>query len=175
MLWENHLTSLTGQLSNEDEILMVFLFCRNLWMDVLALSGTKPTALFIKREIASGRLVGERAAQVINTLAFSMRKPDQDIIAEILDLCKSPAVMSHSSLKKACWLSFGTLAHTSCVNDLETTTSIQNTLVKTGNPHCTPEGRRRFVMVRAFSLSVTGFLPDGSLKAYLEFPAIRTI
>ncbi|XP_055338826.1 vitellogenin-6-like [Paramacrobiotus metropolitanus] len=118
---------------------------QKLWMDILALSGTKPTVLFIKREIASGKLVGERAAQILNTLAFSIRKADKDIVNEVLELCKTPAVAAHSSLKKACWLTFGTLAHTSCVDDLETTTSIQNVVVKPGNPHCSSDGKRRFV------------------------------
>lgn len=118
----------------------------NLWFDVLALTGTKPAVLYIKREIINGKLVGERAAQLLNTLAFSIRKPDQDIVNEVLTLCKEPTVTAHSAMKKACWLSFGTLAHSSCVEDEETTTSVQNTVVSRGNPHCNSETRRRFVI-----------------------------
>ncbi|GAU88667.1 Vitellogenin [Ramazzottius varieornatus] len=115
-----------------------------LWFDVLALTGTKPAVLFLKSEIASGRLSGERAAQLLNTIAFSIRKPDEDIINEVLSLCRNGAVAAQNGLKKACWLSFGTLAHTSCVYDLETTVEIQSTEVKPGNPKCSPEARQRF-------------------------------
>jgi hypothetical protein len=116
----------------------------NLWFDTLALTGTKPAVKYIKREIQNQNLDGERAAQVLNTLAFSIRKPDQDIVKEIRELCKQPTVAGHSGMRKACWLSFGTLAHASCVDDVETTASIQNTAVKPGNPQCNGQTRKQF-------------------------------
>ncbi|OQV17559.1 Vitellogenin-6 [Hypsibius exemplaris] len=118
----------------------------NLWFDVLALTGTKPAVLYIKREILSGNLKGERAAQLLNTLAFSIAKPDQDIVQEVMTLCKQSAVAADSGMKKACWLSFGTLAHASCVDDVETIQSVQNNAVKNGSPKCDNQSRQRLVI-----------------------------
>jgi len=118
----------------------------NVWFDILAACGTKPAVLYIKKEIVERNLDGERAAQVLNTLAFSIRRPDQDMVAEFLSLCKEPTVAAHSGMKKACWLSLGTLAHSSCVDDEETITEMQNTPAKNGDPKCTAQTRQRLVV-----------------------------
>ena len=96
-------------------------FCRQLLLEVSVMSGTNPSILFLKDLIESEEMSPIRAGLTISMLPHYIRTPTVQILDQLFELVKSPAVTKHEMLRSNAQLAFATIVNRACIDVGKTT------------------------------------------------------
>lgn len=92
----------------------------DMWMifrDAVVQAGTPPAFTQIKTWIMNKKLQGEEAAQVISSLARTIRYPSKEIMTQFFDLAMSPEVQQQRRLNTSALIAATRLIHMAQVNN----------------------------------------------------------
>jgi hypothetical protein len=89
---------------------------RNIFLDVLAISGTNPTVVFLLDLIKAGHLVGEEAATHLATLPMYIRTPTKQLLTKYFEIIEEETVKRQVQVRTTAMLSFSTLVFNACIN-----------------------------------------------------------
>merc|ERR1711962_1126981 len=89
---------------------------RQLFLEIALTSGSNSSIRFLKKMIESGGLSSLRIGEIIATLPHYIKTPSVEIMTDIFEVIKSPAVTRHSLLKYNANLAFANLVNKVCIS-----------------------------------------------------------
>jgi hypothetical protein len=89
---------------------------RSIFIDALAIAGTNPAVVYLLKQIKSGQLNGEEAAQVLATLPMYIRTPTRELLEKYFEVMEDEAVKRQEQVRTTAMLSFSTLLANACIN-----------------------------------------------------------
>merc|ERR1711962_228282 len=89
---------------------------RQLFLEIALTSGSNSSIRFLKKMIESGELSSLRIGEIIATLPHYIKTPYVEIMTDIFEVIKSPAVTRHSLLKYNANLAFANLVNKVCIS-----------------------------------------------------------
>merc|ERR1719184_354707 len=89
---------------------------RQLFLEIALTSGSNSSIRFLKKMIESGELSSLRIGEIIATLPHYIKTPSVEIMTDIFEVVKSPAVTRHSLLKYNANLAFANLVNKVCIS-----------------------------------------------------------
>jgi len=90
---------------------------RTLLVDTVSMAGTSPALMFVKEIIETKQVTDTEALVLIATLAHNIKTPTTDLIDQLFELIKSPAVTGSPVLKYHAHLVFATILRKACLSD----------------------------------------------------------
>merc|ERR1711931_43203 len=94
---------------------------RQLFLEIAMTSGSNSSIKFLKKMIESGELSSLRIGEIIATLPHYIKTPSVEIMSDIFEIIKSPAVTRHSPLKHNANLAFANLVNKVCISSTRLT------------------------------------------------------
>jgi hypothetical protein len=88
-------------------------FVRDILENAVALAGTEPAIEHIAQKIKNREIPTSHGASALRQLS-TVRVVSKEAVQHIKDLCESEVVQSHEQLKKACFLTLGSLMRAAC-------------------------------------------------------------
>jgi len=88
---------------------------RTLLLDTVRIAGTSPCIIFLKEMIENGQLFETEALLSIAVLASNIKTPTVELVDQIFELIKSPAITNSPILKAHAHLAFATLIRKGCL------------------------------------------------------------
>merc|ERR1719391_10933 len=94
---------------------------RQLFLEIIKTSGSNSSIKFLKKMIESGELSSLRIGEIIATLPHYVKTPTVEMMTDIFEIIKSPAVTRHSLLKYNANLAFANLVNKVCISSTRLT------------------------------------------------------